>query len=45
MNVNGVVPVNSTYGTLIDVYSKGGFKEEALSWLQRMQSQGVEPDE
>ncbi|XP_045814941.1 pentatricopeptide repeat-containing protein At3g23020-like [Trifolium pratense] len=45
MNVNGVVPVNSTYGTLIDVYSKGGLKEEALGWLQRMKSQGIEPDE
>lgn len=45
MNAKGVVPVNSTYGTLIDVYSKGGLKEEALIWLQRMQSQGIEPDE
>ncbi|KAI4372156.1 hypothetical protein MLD38_010427 [Melastoma candidum] len=24
MIANGVVPVNSTYGTLIDAYSKGG---------------------
>ncbi|CAJ1966984.1 unnamed protein product [Sphenostylis stenocarpa] len=45
MNAKGVVPVNSTYGTLIDAYSKGGVKEEALSWLHRMQSQGMEPDE
>ena len=45
MNAKGVAPVNSTYGTLIDVYSKGGLKEEALAWLQRMQSQGMEPDE
>lgn len=45
MNAKGVAPVNSTYGTLIDAYSKGGLKEEALAWLQRMQSQGMEPDE
>ncbi|CAI8601809.1 unnamed protein product [Vicia faba] len=45
MKANGVAPVNSTYGTLIDVYSKGGLKEEALGWLQMMQSQGMEPDE
>ncbi|CAK8576705.1 unnamed protein product [Lathyrus sativus] len=45
MNLNGVAPVNSTYGTLIDVYSKDGLKEEALAWLQMMLSQGMEPDE
>ena len=45
MNAKGVAPVNSTYGTLIDAYSKGGLKEEALAWLQTMQSQGMEPDE
>ncbi|KAK7393746.1 hypothetical protein VNO78_22310 [Psophocarpus tetragonolobus] len=45
MNAKGIVPVNSTYGTLIDVYGKGGLKEEALAWLQRMRSQGMEPDE
>ncbi|TKY53802.1 Pentatricopeptide repeat-containing protein [Spatholobus suberectus] len=45
MNAKGVAPVNSTYGTLIDAYSKGGLREEALAWLQRMQSQGMEPDE
>ncbi|CAL0328084.1 unnamed protein product [Lupinus luteus] len=45
MNAKGVAPVNSTYGTLIHVYSKGGLKEEALVWLQRMQSSGMEPDE
>ncbi|KAL5180728.1 Pentatricopeptide repeat-containing protein [Glycine soja] len=45
MNAKGVAPVNSTYGTLIDAYSKCGLKEEALAWLQTMQSQGMEPDE
>ncbi|XP_058724236.1 pentatricopeptide repeat-containing protein At3g23020-like [Vicia villosa] len=45
MNANGVAPVNSTYGTLIDVYGKGGLKQKALGWLQMMQSQGMEPDE
>ncbi|KAH1259673.1 Pentatricopeptide repeat-containing protein [Glycine max] len=45
MNAKGVAPVNSTYGTLINAYSKGGLKEEALARLQRMQSQGMEPDE
>ncbi|KAG4925022.1 hypothetical protein JHK87_050562 [Glycine soja] len=45
MNAKGVALVNSTYGTLIDAYSKRGLKEEALAWLQTMQSQGMEPDE
>lgn len=45
MNDKGIKPINSTYGTLIDVYSKGGFKEEALVWLQRMNEQEMEPDE
>ncbi|KAL5542091.1 hypothetical protein UlMin_009801 [Ulmus minor] len=45
MNVKGIAPINSTYGTLIDAYSKGGLKEEALVWLERMNQQGMEPDE
>ncbi|MED6108747.1 hypothetical protein PIB30_026967 [Stylosanthes scabra] len=46
MNARGVQPVNSTYGTLVDVYGKGGQrKDEALVWLKRMRSQGMEPDE
>ncbi|KAK7289564.1 hypothetical protein RIF29_03292 [Crotalaria pallida] len=45
MNARGVEPVNSTYGKLIDIYSKGGLKKEALVWLQRMLSRGLEPDE
>ncbi|XP_057742661.1 pentatricopeptide repeat-containing protein At3g23020-like [Arachis stenosperma] len=46
MNARGVEPVNSTYGTLIDVYGKGGQrKDKALVWLKKMRSQGMEPDE
>ncbi|GKV48396.1 hypothetical protein SLEP1_g55220 [Rubroshorea leprosula] len=45
MNVEGIAPINSTYGTLIDVYHKGGLKYEALCWLGRMNKQGMEPDE
>ncbi|KAL2927724.1 hypothetical protein RDABS01_007075 [Bienertia sinuspersici] len=45
MRVKKIAPINSTYGTLIDVYSKGGLREEALVWLQRMNEQGMEPDE
>lgn len=45
MMSRGITPVNSTYGTLIDVYSKGGLTEEALHWLDRMNKQGMEPDE
>lgn len=45
MKVKGIEPINSTYGTLIDVYSKGGLKKEALVWLARMKKQGMEPDE
>lgn len=40
-----ITPINSTYGTLIDVYSKGGRREKALHWLELMQKQGMEPDE
>ncbi|XP_057960227.1 pentatricopeptide repeat-containing protein At3g23020 [Malania oleifera] len=40
-----ILPTNSTYGTLIDVYSKGGRKEEALRWLKQMNRQGMEADE
>lgn len=45
MKMKRVAPINSTYGTLIDVYSKGGLKEDALLWLQRMNEQGMQPDE
>ncbi|MBA0685002.1 hypothetical protein Goari_026547 [Gossypium aridum] len=45
MSFRGVEPINSTYGTLIDVYSKGGMKQQALCWLGRMNKQGMEPDE
>ncbi|PON40167.1 Tetratricopeptide-like helical domain containing protein [Parasponia andersonii] len=45
MKVKGIAPINSTYGTLIDVYSKGGLKGEALVWLARMNEEGMEPDE
>jgi pentatricopeptide repeat protein len=43
MNVKGIAPINSTYGTLIDVYSKGGLKEQALLWLERMRTKGWNP--
>lgn len=45
MTDKGVIPINSTYGTLIDVYSKGGLKEQALCWLGRMNKEGMKPDE
>ncbi|XAR53566.1 hypothetical protein NMG60_11022176 [Bertholletia excelsa] len=45
MGRRSIAPINSTYGTLIDVYSKGGLKEEALRWLEIMTKQGMEPDE
>ena len=45
MNGKGILPINSTYGTLIDVYSKGGLKNEALFWLEKMNARGMEPDE
>ncbi|KAH7665800.1 HCP-like protein [Dioscorea alata] len=40
-----ITPTNSTYGTLIDVFSKGGLNKEALLWLGEMYKQGMEPDE
>ncbi|KAK8511135.1 hypothetical protein V6N13_013554 [Hibiscus sabdariffa] len=45
MNFRGIEPINSTYGTLIDVYSKGGMKQQALCWLGKMNKQGMVPDE
>ncbi|XP_047168764.1 pentatricopeptide repeat-containing protein At3g23020-like [Vigna umbellata] len=45
MNARGIAATSSTYGTLIDVYSKGGRREEALFWLDMMLENGVEPDE
>ncbi|KAA8534621.1 hypothetical protein F0562_032120 [Nyssa sinensis] len=45
MGKRSIVPINSTYGTLIDAYSKGGLKEEALQWLELMNKHGMEPDE
>ncbi|KAB5537913.1 hypothetical protein DKX38_015446 [Salix brachista] len=45
MRIKQILPVNSTYGTLIDVYSKGGLKEEALHWLEKMNDRGMVPDE
>ncbi|KAM7258521.1 hypothetical protein ACFE04_014262 [Oxalis oulophora] len=45
MNIRGILPINSTYGTLIDLYSKGGKKDEALRWLERMNERKMEPDE
>ncbi|KAK9682852.1 hypothetical protein RND81_10G101400 [Saponaria officinalis] len=40
-----IAPINSTYGMLIDVYSKGGLMEKAVVWLQRMNEEGMQPDE
>ncbi|XP_022721803.1 pentatricopeptide repeat-containing protein At3g23020-like [Durio zibethinus] len=45
MSFRGIEPINSTYGTLIDVYSKSGMKQQALCWLGKMNKQGMEPDE
>ncbi|KAE8723178.1 hypothetical protein F3Y22_tig00012840pilonHSYRG00167 [Hibiscus syriacus] len=45
MSFKGIEPINSTYGTLIDVYGKGGMKQQALCWLGKLNKQGVEPDE
>ncbi|XP_073278401.1 pentatricopeptide repeat-containing protein At3g23020-like [Primulina huaijiensis] len=41
----GIQPINSTYGTLIDVYSKGGLREEAIKYLELMKERRMEPDE
>uniref|UniRef100_A0A0D9VPV7 Uncharacterized protein n=1 Tax=Leersia perrieri TaxID=77586 RepID=A0A0D9VPV7_9ORYZ len=45
MNSSGVVPDNSTYGTLIDVHCKGGRERIALVWLGDMFKRGLRPDE
>nr|XP_016433710.1 PREDICTED: pentatricopeptide repeat-containing protein At3g23020-like [Nicotiana tabacum] len=45
MRVKRVEPINSTYGTLIDVYSKGGRREQAMKWLKLMNERGMVPDE
>ncbi|KAK2403746.1 Pentatricopeptide repeat (PPR) superfamily protein [Trifolium repens] len=45
MNARGIVATNSTYGTLIDVYSEAGLREDALFWFETMLEHGIEPDE
>ncbi|KAI3681919.1 hypothetical protein L6452_36726 [Arctium lappa] len=45
MKKNGIDAINSTYGTLIDVYSKGGIREKAMYWLDMMNKRKMEPDE
>ena len=45
MQREGISPSNPTYGTLIDVFSKGGKEKEALVWLGDMHKRGLEPDE
>nr|XP_043612659.1 pentatricopeptide repeat-containing protein At3g23020 [Erigeron canadensis] len=45
MEKNGIEAINSTYGTLIDVYSKGGVREKAMYWLEVMNKKEMEPDE
>ncbi|KAJ0742111.1 putative tetratricopeptide-like helical domain superfamily [Helianthus annuus] len=45
MEKNGIECVNSTFGTLIDVYSKGGIREKAMHWLDVMKKRDIEPDE
>ncbi|GAB2210216.1 hypothetical protein Drorol1_Dr00015476 [Drosera rotundifolia] len=42
MRAKKIDPVSVTFGTLIDVYSKGGKREEAVAWLQRMNEAGIE---
>ncbi|KAI3459449.1 hypothetical protein Pfo_016112 [Paulownia fortunei] len=41
----GIEPINSTYGTLIDVYCKGGLRDKAMKWLELMNEHEMEPDE
>ncbi|XP_042026623.1 pentatricopeptide repeat-containing protein At3g23020-like [Salvia splendens] len=45
MAKSGVDPINSTYGTLIDVYCKGGRRDVAMRWLELMKKRRMEPDE
>ncbi|KAK1440995.1 hypothetical protein QVD17_06831 [Tagetes erecta] len=45
MEKNGIESVNSTFGTLIDVYSKGGVREKAMHSLDIMNKKEMEPDE
>lgn len=45
MQSKGIIPTNSTYGTLINAYSKGGLERESLVWLGEMYKHGVKPDE
>ncbi|XP_073013000.1 pentatricopeptide repeat-containing protein At1g73710 [Typha latifolia] len=45
MKSDGLIPTNSTYGTLINAYCKGGLNRESLIWLGDMYKQGMMPDE
>ncbi|KAG0494872.1 hypothetical protein HPP92_005866 [Vanilla planifolia] len=40
MQSKGIMPTNATYATLINAYSKGGLKREALMWLGEMYKRG-----
>lgn len=45
MSRGGITSINSTYGTLINVYSNGHLMEQALLWLDKMNKQGMGPHE
>ncbi|KAF6148363.1 hypothetical protein GIB67_025582 [Kingdonia uniflora] len=45
MEIKRVDPTTSTYGTLIDVYSKGGLMDEAFFCVESMEKCEIEPDE
>ncbi|THU70648.1 hypothetical protein C4D60_Mb08t27190 [Musa balbisiana] len=45
MQSNRIMPTNSTYGTLINAFCKGGLNKAALVWLSDLYKQGMEPDE
>ncbi|KAL8026367.1 hypothetical protein ABFX02_14G022200 [Erythranthe guttata] len=45
MEKKRIKPINSTYGTLIDVYCKGGHRDKAMKWLELMNEREMEPDE
>lgn len=45
MEKRRIKPINSTYGTLIDVYCKGGHRDKAMKLLELMNEHKMEPDE
>ncbi|GAV85255.1 LOW QUALITY PROTEIN: PPR domain-containing protein, partial [Cephalotus follicularis] len=44
INLEGILSINSTNATLINTYSKGGERDEAVRWLERINEGGMKDE-